>query len=327
MESFTLNVAQVSRIGLGTWAIGGSEWGQVSEEDAIATCLAIFDHGINLIDTAPIYGRGRAEEIVGKVMQQHGRRESFYIATKAGLEWNTDGVFANSTPERLRQEFEDSLRRLKTDYVDLYQIHWPDTAIPVERAAEFLLALYEQGKILAIGVSNFSVEQMTAFRGVAPLHSNQPPYNIFERDIEQSVLPYCREHSIAVLSYSSLCRSLLAGRLTEQTVFPEDDIRRVDPKFQPPRFAQYLKAVSRLDAFARERYGKRVLELAVRWVLDRPGVSTALWGAKRPDQLSEIEAIFGWRLDQDAMREIDAIVRESVLDPVGPEYLMPEVRS
>lgn len=327
MEYFTLNSARVSRIGLGTWAIGGSEWGEVSDSDAIAACLAVFDHGINLIDTAPIYGRGRAERLIGKAIRQHGRREDFYIATKAGLEWNERGVFANSDPDRLRQEFEDSLQRLGADYVDLYQIHWPDTTLPIERAAKALLELYEEGRIRAIGVSNFSAAQMHTFRSVSPLHSDQPPYNIFERAIDDDVLPYCRDHSIAVLTYSSLCRSLLAGRLTRQTKFAQDDVRRVDPKFQPPRFVQYLNAVARLNDFARERYGKTVLELAVRWVLDRPGVSAALWGAKRPGQLNAVEGIFGWELDSAAMAQIDSIVRQSVSAPVGPEYLTPEVRS
>jgi aryl-alcohol dehydrogenase-like predicted oxidoreductase len=326
MERFLLNSAEVSRIGLGTWAIGGMEWGEVSDGDAIATCLAIFEHGINLIDTAPIYGHGRAEELVGRAMRQHGQRESFYIATKAGLEWNDRGVFANSDPVRLRQEFEDSLRRLDTEYVDLYQIHWPDTTVPVEQTAEVLLGLYEEGKIRAIGVSNFSAAQMEAFRKVAPLHSNQPPYNLFERAIDDDVLPYCREHGIAVLTYSSLCRSLLAGRLRVDTKFVEGDVRRVDPKFQPPRFEQYLNAVARLGDFARERFGKSVLELAARWVLDRPGVSAALWGGKRPEQLNAVDGIFGWKLDDVAMAEMDAIVRESVTDPVGPEYLTPGVR-
>ncbi|MBV8629292.1 MAG: aldo/keto reductase [Silvibacterium sp.] len=326
MEYFWLNGAAVSRIGLGTWAIGGSEWGRVSEKEAVDTCVAIFDHGMNLIDTAPIYGHGRAEELVGKAMKQHGRREQFYIATKAGLEWNDTGVFANSSPERLRREFEDSLRRLGTDYLDLYQIHWPDTAMPIASAAEVLLDLYEQKKIRAIGVSNFSAAEMDAVRGVAPLHSNQPPYNIFERAVDEEVLPYCRENSISVVTYSSLCRSLLAGRLHRETQFGEGDIRRVDPKFQPPRFGPYLDAVEKLDAFARSNYGKTVLELAVRWVLDRPGVSAALWGAKRPDQLGAVEGVFGWRLDPEAMREIDRIVRNTVTDPVGPEYLMPQAR-
>jgi aryl-alcohol dehydrogenase-like predicted oxidoreductase len=327
MEYFDLNGAQVSRIGLGTWAIGGTEWGHVPDADAIATCLAIFDYGINLIDTAPIYGRGRAEEIVGKVMREHGQRDKFYIATKAGLEWNERGVFANSTPARLRKELEDSLRRLGTDYIDLYQIHWPDTIVPIEDVAAVMLAFYQQGKIRAMGVSNFSVAQMQAFSKVAPLHSNQPPYNIFEREIDADVLPFCSENGVAVLTYSSLCRSLLAGRLTAATEFPEGDIRRVDPKFQQPRFSQYLLAVSRLNAFAQKHYGKHVLELAARWVLDRPGVSAALWGAKRPDQLSPVNRILGWRLDEAAMRTIDEIVMESVTDPVGPEYLTPQVRT
>jgi aryl-alcohol dehydrogenase-like predicted oxidoreductase len=157
--------------------------------------------------------------------------------------------------------------------------------------------------------------------------SDQPPYNIFERAIDEEVLPYCREQSISVLTYSSLCRSLLGGRLSRDTQFLEGDVRREDPKFQPPRFGQYLDAVARLDAFARRNYDKSVLELAVRWVLDRPGVSAALWGAKRPDQLAAIKGIFGWQLDAGAMLEIDEIVRKSVTDPIGPEYLTPAVRN
>jgi aryl-alcohol dehydrogenase-like predicted oxidoreductase len=326
MEYFQLNGSRVSRIGLGTWAIGGSEWGDVSDGDAVATCLAVFDHGINLIDTAPIYGHGRAEEIVGKAVREHGKRDDFYIATKAGLEWNDSGVYANSTPQRLRQELEDSLRRLGVDFIDLYQIHWPDAIVPIEAAASELLRFYEEGKVRAIGVSNFSVQQMEEFRAIAPLHSDQPPYNLFERAIDDEVLPYCHRSSIAVLTYSSLCRSLLGGRLTPETPFLEGDIRRVDPKFQPPRFGQYLAAVAKLDAFAREHYGKRVIHLALRWVLDQPGVSAALWGAKRPEQLDPIEEVLGWRLDPSALQAIDAIVKETVLDPVGPEYLTPARR-
>jgi len=327
MEFFSLNGATVSRIGLGTWAIGGGEWGAVSEADAVATCRAILDHGINLIDVAPIYGHGRSEQLVGKAMREHGRREDFYIATKAGLEWNERGVFSNSDPTRLRQEFEDSLLRLGTDYVDLYQIHWPDTTIPVERAAEVMRELLDAGRIRAVGVSNFSVEQMEAFATIAPVHSNQPPYNVFECEIDAEILPYCERKGIAVLTYSSLCRSLLAGRLTAETPIPEGDIRRVDPKFQQPRFGQYLRAVAELDAFAQKQFGKRVLHLAVRWVLDRPGISAALWGAKRPAQLDAVKDILGWKLDAAAMAEVDRIVNDCVTDPVGPEYLTPGVRS
>ena len=325
MEYFPLK-AKVSRIGLGTWAIGGTEWGSVSDEDAVATCLAIFDHGINLIDTAPIYGHGRAEKIVGEAIRQHGRRDDFYIATKAGLEWRGDGVFANSSPGRLRQELEHSLSRLGTAYIDLYQIHWPDPASAIEDSAAEMLKFYDEGKIRAIGVSNFSAEQMKTFRSVAPLHSNQPPYNIFERAIDNEVLPYCRDNGIAVLTYSSLCRSLLAGRLSADTAFPAGDIRNADPKFQQPRFSQYLSAAAKLDQFARLPYGKSVLHLALRWVLDRPGVSAALWGAKRPEQLKPVTEVMGWHLDASAMAAIDAIVKETVTDPVGPEYLTPTAR-
>ncbi|MBS1802205.1 MAG: aldo/keto reductase [Acidobacteria bacterium] len=326
METTKIAGVEVSRVGLGTWAIGGTEWGSVPEDVAIATILNAVERGINLIDTAPIYGRGRAEELIGKAMQQHGRREAFYIATKAGLDWNSRGVFANSTPDRLRRELEDSLRRLGTTYIDLYQVHWPDTLIPVEEVAAVLAEFVEAGKVRALGVSNFNVTQMEAFRSVVPLASDQPPYNIFEREIDAETLPWCAKNNVAVLTYSSLCRSLLGGRVHRGMKFGDSDIRAVDPKFQEPRFSQYMTAVERVTEFARKRFGKSTIELAARWVLDRPGVSVALWGARRPDQLDSIAGVMGWKLDADAMTEIDRIVAESVTNSIGPEYLTPLVR-
>ena len=319
----------VSRIGLGTWAIGGLDWGAVPDADAVSTILDALDRGINLIDTAPIYGHGRAEELIGRAMREHGRRDAFYVATKFGLDWDLPGrpgVFADSTPARLRRELEDSLRRLGTDHIDLYQVHWPDTLVPVEETAGLLSDFQREGKVCALGVSNFSVAQMQTFRSVAPLASNQPPYNLFERDIDAEILPWCERNQVAVLTYSSLCRSLLGGRLTRGMTFPQGDIRTADPKFQEPRFTQYLNAVDRLKDFAQARYGKSVLELAARWVLDRPGVTVALWGARRPEQLDAVGGVVGWKLDAAAMAEIDRIVAESVTDPVGPEYLTPKRR-
>jgi aryl-alcohol dehydrogenase-like predicted oxidoreductase len=268
---------------------------------------------------------------VGRAIRAHGHRDAFFIATKAGLEWSDRGVFANSTAPRLRQEIEDSLRRLGTDYIDLYQVHWPDTRTPIAETAALLAGFQREGKVRALGVSNFSVAQMEEFRAVAPLASNQPPYNLFERQIEccahgENLLLWCKEQGVAVLTYSSLCRSLLAGRAHRGMNFAAGDIRAVDPKFQEPRFSQYLTAVERLAALAKERYGKSVLELAARWVLDRPGVSVALWGAHRPDQLDAVAGVLGWKLDAPAMAEIDRIVRVAVTDPVGPEYLTPKVR-
>jgi aryl-alcohol dehydrogenase-like predicted oxidoreductase len=330
METTTISGVEVSRIGLGTWAIGGLEWGAIPEEVAIATCLGAIERGINLIDTAPIYGHGRSEEIIGKAIRAHGRRDAFYIATKAGLEWNAHGVYANSTPARLRPELEDSLRRLGTETIDLYQVHWPDARTPIADVAALMSDFQREGKVRALGVSNFNVAQMLEFRSMAPLASDQPPYNLFERQIDGEILPpvrgWCAANGVAVLTYSSLCRSLLAGRVHRGMKFDAKDIRNFDPKFQEPRFSQYITAVERLTAFARERYGKTVLELAARWVLDRPGISVALWGAKRPDQLDAVAGVMGWRLDPTAMAEIDRIVEESVTDPIGPEYLTPKVR-
>src|SRR5438093_3512896 len=318
---------EVSRIGLGTWSIGGSMWGGTDERDGIKTIRAALEKGINLIDTAPAYGFGQAEEVVGKALAQYARREDIIIATKVGLEWRQDQLFRNSTKSRIFTEINDSLRRLQTDYIDIYQVHWPDPLVPIEETAEAMHQLYKQGKIRAIGVSNYSVEQMNVFQHVAPLHTAQPPYNLFERGVKKDVLPYCRTHGVSTLTYGSLCRGLLSGKMKPDSEFHGDDVRKIDPKFQPPRYAQYLKAVERLDRFAHENYGKRVLELAIRWTLDEPFATVALWGARHPAQLVPVAGVIGWKLDRDALKVIDDIVRESITDPVGPEFMAPPTRA
>jgi aryl-alcohol dehydrogenase-like predicted oxidoreductase len=317
---------RLSRIALGTWAIGGWMWGGSDETDAIRTIHAALDRGINLIDTAPVYGFGRSEEIVGKALAAGGRRQRAQIATKVGLDWKDSRPFRNARKDRIVREIEDSLRRLQTDVIDLYQVHWPDPNTPIEEIAEAMGALYRAGKIRAIGVSNFSPAQMDEFRKVAPLHTAQPPYNLFERAIEQDVLPYCKANSIAVLAYGSLCRGLLSGRMSASSKFTGDDLRKSDPKFQAPRFEQYLTAIERLDRLAKQRFGKRVIHLAARWVLDRNRMNIALWGARRADQLSPIADVLGWRIDGDTMGEIDRILRETIKNPVGPEFMAPPDR-
>jgi aryl-alcohol dehydrogenase-like predicted oxidoreductase len=318
---------EVSRIGLGTWSIGGFMWGGTDEQDALETIRAALEHGISLIDTAPVYGLGRAEELVGRALAKYGKREEVIIATKVGLDWRGAQVFRNSTRARMMREIDDSLRRLQTDYIDIYQVHWPDPLVPIEETAEVMHQLYKQGKIRAIGVSNYSLEQMNVFHEVAPLHTAQPPYNLFERGVEKDVLPYSRSHGISTLTYGSLCRGLLSGKMKPDSEFQGDDVRKIDPKFQPPRYAQYLKAVERLDRFAQENYGKRVLELAIRWTLDQPFVTVALWGARHPAQLGAVAGAIGRKLDAAAMRAIDEIIRESVANPVGPEFMAPPARS
>jgi aryl-alcohol dehydrogenase-like predicted oxidoreductase len=315
----------VSRVAIGTWAIGGWMWGGTDEAESISTIQASLERGINVIDTAPVYGFGRAEEIVGKAIAEGQLRSRVIIATKTGIEWRDGKVFRNASRNRIMLEIENSLRRLRTDHIDIYQVHWPDPQVAIEETAEAMQTLFRQGKIRAIGVSNFSIEQMKQFRRVAPLHVLQPPYNLFERGIETTLLPYCRENGIATFGYGALCRGLLSGRMRPDTVFDGDDLRRTDPKFQEPRFSQYLSAVQRLDRLAQERFGKRVIHLAVRWMLDQ-GITTALWGARHPDQLQPVNEVSGWSLDAPSQAEIDRILCEQIRDPIGPEFMAPPAR-
>lgn len=317
---------RVSRVALGTWAMGGWMWGGTDERAAIATIRAALDQGINLIDTAPVYGFGVSEEIVGQALGASGLRARAVIATKVGLEWRDGKIARNATPTRIMQEVDDSLRRLRTDYIDIYQVHWPDPLVPIEETAAAMRKLYEMGKIRAIGVSNFAEEQMECFRSVAPLHVLQAPYNLFERAIEARILPYCHTHNIVTLGYGALCRGLLSGRMRPDTTFPDDDLRHIDPKFRPPRFGQYLDAVQRLDELARRTYKRRVIDLAVRWMLDQ-GISVALWGARRPEQVRDAVGVAGWSLDGADRELIDRIVNMAVRDPVGPEFMAPPPRA
>ena len=329
MEFININgtTLKSSRIGLGTWAIGGWMWGGSDEKESIRTIHAALDQGINLIDTAPIYGYGRSEATVGEAVRQYGRRANVIIATKVGVDWTKGSIERNSTRQRILKELQDSLRRLQTDYIDIYQVHWPDPFVPVEETAATLRELYEQGTIRAIGVSNYSPEEMERFRAIAPLHTIQPPYNLFEREIERDVLPYARDHGITTLTYGALCRGLLSGAMQTDRQFASGDMRKTsDPKFQPPHFAEYVDAVNRLDTFARENLGKRVIHLAVRWLLDQPGVGVALWGARHPEQIAVIDEVSGWSLTQSGIAAIEAILEESIRNPVGPEFMAPPVR-
>jgi len=311
---------KVSRVALGTWAMGGWMWGGSDQREAIATIHAALNQGINLIDTAPVYGFGASEEIVGAALD--GVRAQTVIATKTGLEWRDGKIYRNATGERILREVDESLRRLRTDYIDIYQVHWPDPLVPVEETAEAMRSLYEQGKIRAIGVSNFSVAQIERFRKVAPLHVLQPPYNLFERGIEAEILPYCQANGIATLGYGALCRGLLSGRMRPDTVFHGDDLRGVDPKFQPPRFAQYLEAVRQLDELAQRRFHRHVIQLAVRWMLDK-GISVALWGGRHPNQLEAALEVAGWSLSATDRVLVERIVNTVITDPVGPEFMAP----
>jgi len=265
-------------------------------------------------------------KLLGKALKEYGKRSEIIIATKVGLEWQNGKIFRNSTKNRIFKEIEDSLKRLQCDYIDIYQVHWPDELTPFEETAEALNKLKESGKILAIGVSNYNVEQMQVFEKVAPISTHQPPYNLFEREIEKDILPYCIDKGINILAYGAICRGLLSGRMSKDRQFQGDDLRKIDPKFNGKRFEEYLNCVNHLNEFVNKRYGKEVIHLAVRWILDKTKIGIALWGARKPEQLEPIDGIFGWHLNDMDFEEIDKIIDTYVTDPVGPEFMAPPHR-
>jgi aryl-alcohol dehydrogenase-like predicted oxidoreductase len=326
MEEIGIGITgqKTSRIGLGTWAIGGWMWGGTNERESIATIRSAIDRGVTLIDTAPVYGFGQSEEIVGRALGG-GLREKVQLATKCGLSWRDGKLFRDSRPAQIRREIEASLKRLRTDVIDLYQVHWPDLETPIAETADALAELRREGKVRALGVSNYLPAQMDAFRTVSRLDAVQPPYNLFEREIDKDVLPYAKSNELTVLCYGALCRGLLSGKMTASTTFKGDDLRKSDPKFQPDRLPQYLTAVQELRELAMKRFGRSVLALAVRWILDR-GPTIALWGARHPDQLDPIGEIGGWHIDEADMREIDEILKRCITNAVSPEFMAPPVK-
>ena len=315
-----------SRIGLGTWAIGGRMWGGTDEQVSVRTIHAAVEQGINFIDTAPAYGFGRSEEIIGQALRAIGMRERVILATKAGIEWSDNRAYRNGTKERIFAEIDDSLRRLGVAHIDLYQVHWPDPLVAIEETAEAMRQLYEHGKIRAIGVCNFTVEEIERFRRVAPLHTCQTPFNLFEQETGRQVLAYDLREGLTTLTYGALCRGLLSGRMRPGTIFSGDDLRNIDPKFKPPRYDQYLEAVAKLDRLA-QKYQKRVIHLALRWILDQQGSGVALWGIRRSDQLEPLKGAFGWSLAAEDMETIEEILRQTVTDPIGPDFMSTRIRS
>lgn len=326
-QEFSVKGITVSRVGLGTWAMGGQRWGGADEKSAIETIHKAVDIGITLLDTAPAYGFGLSEEIIGKALLKDGRRHKTVISSKAGLLWDAnEDITRDCSSSRLNKELEDSLRRLKTDYIDIYHIHWPDPKVPFEETANLMNKFVKDGKILAIGVSNFSVAQMEEWLKYASIHSVQPPLNLFEREAEEDIIPFALKNNISILAYGSLCRGLLSGKYTKDTKFTNGDLRDPsqegsDPKFSYEHFPQYLAAVAELDELA-AKYNKSVAHLAVRWVLDK-GVTTALWGARRVSQLDLINGVSDWSISASDMQVIDKILTRNIPEQISPVFMAP----
>jgi aryl-alcohol dehydrogenase-like predicted oxidoreductase len=303
---------EITAIGFGAWAIGGGGWqhgwGHQEDADSIATIRRALDHGINWIDTAPAYGIGRSEEIVGRALKDYAQRP--YIFTKCGLRVDKKGTVQNVLKAgSIRQEVEDSLRRLQTDVIDLYQIHWPDPDPDIEEAWTTMAELQAQGKVRYIGVSNFNVEQMRRAQAIAPIASLQPPYSLLRREIETEVLPFCAEHDIGVIVYSPMMSGLLTGAMTHERAanLPDDDWRRRDPEFQEPRLSRNLALVERLRAIG-QRHGRTPGEVAIAWTLRHPVVTAAIVGARRPDQIDGIVGAADFHLSDTELAGIETFL-------------------
>ena len=299
---------EVSVIGLGTWVMGGVWWAEPEDEQSIEAIKVSIEGGINLIDTAPAYGYGRAERIVGKAIK--GIREKVIIATKCGLAWDEKGnIFNNLKRESLLKEIDASLERLGVDFIDLYQVHWPDPNTPIKETFETLEEIRQVGKIRYIGVSNYNVEQMEEARKYAKIVSLQPPYSLFNRGIEKEILPYCRKNNIGILAYSPMERGILTGKFHLDGVEPPDDLRRNHPTLAPEAFEPTKRCLLKLKEIADEK-GCTLGALAVAWVIHQDGVTTALVGARNPKQAKENLQSADVNLSQKDLDRIEEIIKD-----------------
>jgi len=278
---------RVSRLAFGNWSAGG-DWGRVNRSAAIAATREALGLGITFFDTARAYGFGAAEEVLGEALRPEIRsaRESIVIATKGGLRASNGLTVRDSSPDALRHDLESSLRALGTDYVDIYQVHWPDAATPIEATAETLDAFVREGRVRYVGVSNYDERQIAAFQRVRSVDTLQPPYHMFRRDIEASILPFAREHGIGVLVYGPLAHGLLSGRMTEGTTFAPDDWRSKSDLFVGETFRRNLAVVRDLAEFA-SSHNMTVAQLAIAWTLANPAVDVAIVGARSPLQIRQ----------------------------------------
>jgi len=297
----------VSRLVQGTWVTGGWAWGGSDEDEALRAILRAFELGINFIDTAPVYGFGKSEQIVGRAIEQWGRGK-VVVATKCGLEWDEGRrIRRNSRPGRLMYEAEESLRRLGVDRIDLLQIHWPDSEVPWSDSVDALIRLRDRGKIRCFGLSNFSREQIVEWLRTGPVYSLQPPYNLLERQAESEVLPFCIENEIPTMAYGGLCRGLLTGKFGGDEIFAKGDLRRNDPMFKGERFRQYVEAVNEIKEIAAD-YGRSPAQFALRWAIQRPGVTCVIAGARTAKQAEDNAGALGWEIDSGDLRRVDEIL-------------------
>ncbi len=310
---------EVSRIAFGTWQLGG-DWGSFDEDAAVAAIRHARELGVNLFDTAQGYGFGRSEEVLGNALREELKRDrdALVIATKGGINPGAERS-RDAGREFLRSGVEQSLRALGIDYIDLYQVHWPDPRTPAEETAGALQEMVDEGKIRHVGVSNYDVAQLTAFERTRPVETLQPPYHLFRRGIEQEVLPYTRVQDIGILAYSPLASGLLTGRMSEDTTFEDSDWRAHSSAFQGETLRQNLDVVERLSEFARQR-GASVSQLAIAWVLAQPGVHVAIVGARSSRNIENSLAAADFQLSEADLAEIERLTADAIsIEGANPE--------
>src|SRR5450631_3636371 len=305
---------KITALGIGAWAIGGSGWsgsmGPQDENESVPAIHAALDRGLNWIDTAALYGLGHSEEVVARALR--GRTPRPYVFTKCERVWDDQGkIGASLKAASIRQECEGSLRRLRADVIDLYQIHWPEPDEDIEEGWTELARLKEEGKVRYIGVSNFSVAQMKRAQAIAPITSLQPPYSIVTSEIEEEILPYAKSNNIGVIVYSPMSAGLLTGAMTKERVanFASEDWRRNLPNFNEPLLSRNLRLVEHLREIGK-RHGRSPGEVAIAWTLDNPAVTAAIVGFRSPQQVSGILGALEFRLNKSEMAEIDQALNQ-----------------
>lgn len=309
---------RITPIGIGAWAIGGGGWngsmGPQNDSDSIPAIHAALDYGLNWIDTAALYGLGHSEEMVARAIQR--RTPKPYVFTKCERVWDEDGNIGECLKaESIRRECEDSLRRLKTDVIDLYQIHWPEPDQDIEEGWTELARLKEEGKVRYIGVSNFSVGQMKRAQAIAPITSLQPPYAIVRRESEPEILPFCLSQNIGVIVYSPMYAGLLTGAMTRERVanFLPEDWRRNLPGFKEPALSRNLRVVEHLRAIGK-RAGRTPGEVAITWTLNHPAVTGAIVGFRNPQQVAGIAGAADFRLNQNEISQIEEALKQETAE-------------
>ena len=302
---------KLTTVGLGTWAMGGPwqfGWGPQDDDEAIAAIPAALETGINWIDTAPVYGLGHSEELVGKALKATSQKP--IIATKCSLLWNEKKEKVSCLKaQSIRKECHASLKRLGIETIDLYQMHWPEPEEDIEEAWEEMAALVQEGKIRFLGVSNFNVEQIKRLQKIHPVASLQPPYSMLHREVEDELLAYCAQNDIGVVAYSPMQRGLLTGKFSPERLasLPLDDHRRRNPDFHEPQFTTTLELVERLGPIA-ERNGKALAQLSISWVLRRSEVTAAIVGARKPEQILETAPASDWDLNEEDIDQIEHLL-------------------